>query len=130
MNSAVNSLKSSGRLKSKKLFEEVFSQGKWIKSNDISVVYLNVEPKPGIPLQAAFSVPKRKFKKAVDRNRLKRLLREAYRTQKQELEEVLKTSNKALVIVFVFTFTQLIEYDRVQTNVSQVLQTLLKHVTK
>lgn len=70
------------RLKSRKLIERLYLQGNSIKVFPLRMVYLSTEHGANFPTQAGFSVSKRKFKNAVDRNRLKRQLREAYRIHK------------------------------------------------
>ena len=70
------------RLKSKKLISKLFTDGNSIKVFPLRMVYLQTEHTSNFPAQIGVSVPKRKFKKAVDRNKIKRLLRESYRTQK------------------------------------------------
>ena len=57
----------------------------------LRVVYVNKERAQGeVPVQILISVPKKRFKHAVDRNRVKRQVREAYRLHKQVLYEALK----------------------------------------
>ena len=77
------------RLKSRKVIDCLFKDGKSFTVFPFRVIYqftkLPVTP-DAFQLQAGFSVSKRHFKKAVDRNRIKRLMREAYRLQKNELE--------------------------------------------
>ncbi len=130
MNPKAYTLKTESRLKSKKLFEQVFAKGKSFKQPEITTLYLLAELAHDVPLQVAFTVPKRRFKRAVDRNRLKRLMREAYRAQKHPLEELLKSSKKQYVVVFVYTFTKVADYVFVREKMALALQTLLKHVTK
>ena len=70
------------RLKSRRTIASLFVRGTPTQSNyPLRVVYRAVdEPRPGAaPYQVTFVVPKRKFKRATDRNRLKRRMREAYR---------------------------------------------------
>src|SRR5438309_2863389 len=69
------------RLKSRKQIDELFARGKSIVVFPVRVSYRFFSSE-AIILQAAVSVSKKHFKKAVDRNRIKRLLREAYRLQK------------------------------------------------
>jgi ribonuclease P protein component len=124
------SLNAEQRLKRKKLFEEVFATGKSLRTPIISVHYKETVLPQNIHLQAAFSASKRKFKKAVDRNKLKRLMREAYRLQRNELENVLKTHNKQAAVVFVFTFTQVLSFAEVKKSVNILLQNLEKQFGK
>ncbi|TVZ56206.1 ribonuclease P protein component [Lutibacter sp. Hel_I_33_5] len=71
------------RLKSRKLIEKLYIEGNSIKTFPFRMVFLQVKHTSDFPVQAGFSVPKRNFKNAVDRNRLKRLMREVYRLQKE-----------------------------------------------
>ena len=70
------------RLKSKKLIEQLYAEGKSIKVFPFRMVFLQVQHTSDFPCQVGFSVPKRNFKLAVSRNRIKRLMRETYRLQK------------------------------------------------
>lgn len=70
------------RLKSKKLIGRLYEEGKSIKVFPLRMVYIPAKQDLKFPVQVGVSVPKRNFKKAVDRNRIKRLLREVYRKEK------------------------------------------------
>lgn len=70
------------KLKSKKLIEQLFTEGKSVSVYPVKLLYLKLEHKGLFPVQAGVSVGKKKVKKAVDRNRIKRLLRESYRKHK------------------------------------------------
>ncbi len=70
------------RLKSRKLVGELYEQGKSIKVYPLRMVYIQTNHTSNYPAQVGVSVPKRNFKRAVDRNRIKRLLRESYRKEK------------------------------------------------
>jgi len=71
------------RLKSKKIIERLYKYGNSVKSFPLRMMYLQTEHTSNFPAQVGVSVPKRNFKNAVDRNRIKRLMRETYRLQKQ-----------------------------------------------
>ncbi|KAB7528622.1 ribonuclease P protein component [Flagellimonas olearia] len=70
------------KLKSKKVFEDLFMDGKNISEFPIKLIYRNTNFKDGVPIKVGVVAPKKKFRHAVDRNRIKRLLREAYRLNK------------------------------------------------
>jgi ribonuclease P protein component len=71
------------KLKSKKAIEQLFSEGKSISAYPLRLVYIENNE----TLKIGVSVSKRNFKKAVQRIRIKRLLREGYRLNKQQLVE-------------------------------------------
>ena len=70
------------RLKSRKIIGRLYGEGKSIKVFPLRMVYLQTMHTSDYPCQVGVSVPKRNFKRAVDRNRIKRLLRESYRLEK------------------------------------------------
>ena len=79
------------KLKSKKLIELLFTEGKSISTYPLKLVYIKAGHNGKYPIQASVSVSKRKLKNATDRNRIKRLIREIYRKHKHlvydQLEE-------------------------------------------
>ncbi len=70
------------KLKSKKLIEQLFSEGQSVSAFPLRLVYLQTTFEDNVMAKTGVSVSKRNFKTAVDRNRIKRLLREAYRLNK------------------------------------------------
>lgn len=82
----------------------------------------------GETLQAGFSVSSRNFKHAVDRNRVKRLMREAYRLQKQPLADDLLANEKKLSVFFIYTANELPEYKLMFEKMTAVLKRLQKIV--
>lgn len=70
------------KLKSQKLIEKLFSEGKSVGAYPLRLVYLKTPLEDQIQVKTGVSVSKRNFKKAVQRNRLKRLMRESYRLNK------------------------------------------------
>ena len=71
------------KLKRKKLIELLFSEGESVEAFPLILVYKSVDLPEKVGVQAGFSVPKRNHKLAVTRNRIKRLMREVYRKNKQ-----------------------------------------------
>jgi len=70
------------KLKSKKLIEQLFLEGQSVSAFPLLLVYLPISFNDNTIVKTGFSVSKRNFKKAVDRNRIKRLLKESYRLHK------------------------------------------------
>jgi ribonuclease P protein component len=106
------------KLKSRKLIEKLFDEGKSVKKFPVRLVYLQSSHTSDFPVQAAFSVPKRNFKRAVDRNRIKRLLREAYRHQKNTLYDELQ---KPYIFMFTFIGKKEPTYLEAQQKIQEVL---------
>ncbi len=73
------------KLKSHIVIDSLFVDGKTVSKYPLRIVYVATDNKENLPLKVGVSVSKRYFKKAVDRNYFKRLLREAYRLNKDLL---------------------------------------------
>ena len=89
------------KLKSEKLIGNLFNKGKSLYKFPIKALY-QIGDDPERPIAVAVSVPKKRFRKAVQRNRLKRLIREAYRHQKSELLRQLSNKKRSLRIMLIF----------------------------
>ena len=91
------------KLCSRSLIEEVFKQGKSVKSYPIKLIYLKTDKLTDSKhFQIAISVPKRNFKSAVDRNYIKRMLREVIRKNKLLIEPFLIQQEKKLALFLIF----------------------------
>ena len=78
-----NTLGKQERLKSKKLIEKLYAEGDSVKTFPLRMMYVQTAHTSEFPCQVGVSVAKKNYKLAVDRNRLKRLMRETYRLQKK-----------------------------------------------
>jgi ribonuclease P protein component len=114
------------KLKSRKVVEELFARGKSLNVFPIRISYkfLPLPADEKTVLQVGVSVSKRNFKRAVDRNRIKRLLRETYRLQKRELIEVLKVQRRIGYVFFIYTDKQMPQYPIVFDTMSKCLEVL------
>lgn len=111
------------RLKSRKLIEQLFDEGKRLKSFPIQLVYLQIEHDTDYLVQASFSVPKRRFKRAVDRNKVKRLMREAYRLQKHLLPNLNDIDyTKKHVFMFIYMTDIIVSYNDVEIHIVKLLE--------
>jgi ribonuclease P protein component len=111
-------------LKSKKLTEELFSRGKSFNLFPLRIIYLE-KSDITTPVQAGVSTGTRFFKKAVDRNRVKRLLREAYRKEKLPLQDFLQQQNKKIIFFIIYTHKELPEWAALQKKMQLALQKLI-----
>lgn len=82
------------------------------------------------PVQAGFSASSRNFRKATDRNRIKRLSREAWRLQKHDLYDFLRQQNLQIIIFFIYTGKELPSYPLVSDKFSIILEKLKKELVK
>ena len=96
--------------------QKLFQEGNSLKKYPIKLLYLAVDSQE-VNNQALISVPKRKVRRAVHRNRIKRLIRESYRKQKSLL-------SSSYSLAFVYMGTEEISY----TQVSQLVDALLKQL--
>jgi ribonuclease P protein component len=92
----------------------------------LKVLYDFVEA--GNTLQGGVTVSSRKFKKAVQRNRVKRVLREAYRLQKVTLQNTLREHEKAMVLFIIYIGKDLPVFSEVQDKVQIILQRLAENI--
>lgn len=95
------SLKKEERLSSKKCIDKLFAEGNSILQYPLKMVFLKTELQTKYPVQAGFTASKKNFKRAVSRNRIKRLLREAYRLNKHLIYNELKQEQLALFIILI-----------------------------
>ncbi|WP_378186082.1 ribonuclease P protein component [Aquimarina sp. W85] len=111
------------RLKSKKAIDLLFSDGKSIAHYPIRLIY-DINPNASKTRQhATVSVSKRKFKKAVDRNHIKRLLRESYRKNKYLVQEHTSCSYN---FMFLYTGRDIPPAARIEKSLIKVLHKFLK----
>ena len=116
----------SERLKSRKLIEELFDSGKWINNDPIRVVYKFTDLNSSIPAQVGVSVPKSNMKRAVDRNRFKRRMRETYRKNKTELYDFLSVQEKQCALMFIYKGGINVKSEVIDKKICALLQRLLK----
>ena len=118
-------LKKDDKLKSRKTIEQLFKEGKSFSNFPFRVLWKFNETAAS-SLQTGFAVSSKHFKKAVDRNRIKRLMREAYRLQKTDLHNQLKQQQKSIAVFFIYVGKELPEYNFIFEKTNHVLVRLIK----
>ncbi len=115
------------RLKSKKLIEKLYKDGTSIKAFPLRMVYVQSAHTSKFPCQVAVSVPKRNFKLAVERNRIKRLLRETYRLQKQIVYDELK---EPYIFMISYIGKEEWKYEEIYKKMEKLLTLFIREVKK
>jgi len=96
-----STFKKEEKLKKRKLIGQLFAQGRSLSAYPVKLIYLQTDHDSPYKIQAGVSVSKRNFKKAVDRNRIKRLLREVYRKNKYLIYESEHTKKHIFMFIYV-----------------------------
>lgn len=118
----------SEKLCSRKFIDKLFDRGEAFMAFPLRVQYLFDLLPEEVPAQAMFSVSKRRFKRAVKRNLLKRRMREAYRLNKEPLLAVLKEKNIQTGVAFLFVSKEELDYHAIEKAMKKAIQKLINEV--
>ncbi len=119
------------KLCSLKKIEALYQTGILIKAFPLRVLYLIEEDYPNATsevFQVLFSAPKRRFKRAHDRNYIKRLMREVLRKNKSGLQAALIQNNKKMVFSLTFVADERPSYQLLEQKLCKVLDQLIKEI--
>ena len=118
----MNTLCKAERLHSKIVIEKMFAGGfsRSFSVFPLRAVYMSVEQQE-VPVSILISVPKKRFKRAVKRNRVKRQIREAYRNNKGPLWQVLQEKGLCLTIAFIYLSDELCRTEEIEEKVKVLL---------
>ncbi|MCH8554780.1 MAG: ribonuclease P protein component [Schleiferiaceae bacterium] len=115
------------RIKSPLEVSAVYSQGKKVFVYPIMAFY-ELNPSSlgcGKSIRVAFSVPKRRFKRAVDRNYLKRLMREAYRLQKPQFLNSIPSDDVQLNLVLIYNGKIDVSMDKLKLSMADAVNKII-----
>lgn len=120
------------KLKSRKQIDALFAGGKTFMCFPLRISYqlAPIEEGEKSGMQIGVSASKRNFKRAVDRNRIKRLLREAYRLQKKDIVTFLQANNLKGHVFFIYVDKSLPAYTNVFEAMTKCLKLLQKKADK
>jgi ribonuclease P protein component len=116
------------KLKSRKQLNKLFETGKSFTVFPVKLFYFFTDDAQDNAVKAGVGVSSRHFKKAVHRNKIKRLLREAYRTEKQPLYIYLSHNKKKLAVFLLYIDKGLPEYDLLKQKMQLCMQRLIHEV--
>ena len=125
-----HTLKKEERLKSRKMITELFHSGKIIHSYPFKALYILSEEKNNeFHAQFAISVSKKNFKQAVERNYIKRKVRETYRLNKHLLYKELIRNNKNVYLFVIYTATEDLHITLIEKGIKNLITKLSKKLS-
>ena len=112
----------------KKRIDNLFENGSSFVSYPLRVVYFkeNIQPESESLISVMVSIPKKRIKLSVRRNRLKRLIREAYRQNKSRLYDYCLENGIRCDIAFVYLKDEIVDYENIRKSVVKALETIMK----
>lgn len=119
-------LRKNERLYEKKIIDTLFEDGEIFNSPPVKVLWKTYEGQAQPPVKAAFAVPRKLFKKAVDRNLLKRRMREAYRRNKYIIYDSTFAKKQHYCLIFVYIGKGKALYPEIESKIVLTLQRLVK----
>lgn len=127
-----NSFSKEERLCGTKSIDKLFASGNSFISYPLRIVYILDDKTDSNqpPISVLISVSKRKFKRAVKRNRVKRLIREVYRLNKTEYLDFLHTHNKNLNIAFLYLKNELPTFSEIEKSIKKTVVLLNERMEK
>jgi len=118
------------RLYKRNNIEALFSKGAFFFSFPFKIIWIETKDQHDFPAKLLISVPKKNFKRAVDRNRVKRLIREAYRKNKGQLYGALESQDKTLSFAIIYTRKEILSYQEIEQYIIAMLEKLNKAYEK
>jgi len=126
-----NSFTKQERLSGKKLMDELFRDGESFTVYPFRVVYMVADQlTEGSPARVGISVPKKRIKTAVERNLIKRRIREAYRLNKGKLYDTLINEKKTLIFMLLYLHGAKKGYAEVEEKINLILGRLSRALSE
>ena len=113
------------RLSGKKQIDFLFAKGEGFKEGSFAIIWIEKANPLEFPAQVLISIPKKNIAKASQRNVLKRLVKEAYRKQKNKLYKSLEKQKKQIQFAIIYQKSTPLTYNEVEAEINLVLNRLI-----
>ncbi|MAQ31800.1 MAG: ribonuclease P protein component [Flavobacteriales bacterium] len=107
---------------SRKSINNIYKTGQKLRSKSLTIIWINSKPQSS-KIKLVISVPKKNIKKAVDRNYLKRIIRESYKTNKPFINDLIQDPIK---IIIIYNKTTLIEFNKLEIELLTLFEIIYK----
>lgn len=122
--------KKAERLKSRKVISKLFKEGKSFSAYPLRIIWIQTDSSDNkFPVQFSMSVPRRSFAKAVQRNDLRRRIRESYRLNKHALYQQLKNSDNQYGLMFIYIAKEDLPYSVIELAMKKIVKRLSKQLS-
>jgi len=126
----LQTFKKEERLSEKKIIKELFEKGFSFYLSPFKLVWINTSIEGRFPAKVMITVSSRNFRNAVDRNRIRRIIREAYRKNKQILYDSITQPSMKMAFVIIYTGKYIIPYSEAEAKIILILQRLVEENEK
>ena len=116
------------KLCGEKVIERLFANGKSISEKPFRAIWNFEKNNDQVFVKSLIVVPKKRLKLAVDRNVLKRRIKEAYRLQKKQLECFLEGTNQQLNLAIIYQQEEILDYKTLEEKINLLLSRLIKEL--
>lgn len=116
------------KLCGEKVIERLFANGKSISEKPFRAIWNFEKNNDQVFVKSLIVVPKKRLKLAVDRNVLKRRIKEAYRLQKKQLECFLESTNQQLNLAIIYQEEEILDYKTLEEKINLLLSRLIKEL--
>lgn len=119
------SYKKNERLCNKIIIEKLFNEGKSLYSGSLKLIWVITNFPEPVPAQTVINVSKRRFKRAVKRNLLRRRMKEAFRLNKSDLYTVLRRNNQQMALMILYNSNSINNYSQISEAMKDLIQLLI-----
>ena len=116
------------KLCGEKVIERLFANGKSISEKPFRAIWNFEKNNDQVFVKSLIVVPKKRLKLAVDRNVVKRRIKEAYRLQKKKLECFLESTNQQLNLAIIYQEEEILDYKTLEEKINLLLSRLIKEL--